>query len=379
MTSKVSVNSFNQLASIIEETHLYFLQNLQKQVNTALTLRNWLIGRYIIEYEQNGADRAEYGKALITKLSHKLRQRKLKGFSEIALRLNRSFYLNYPRIQQTMSVEFREADSKNDRIQPTLSVKLQTATPVESDSEMDINILLNNLSFSHFIELIKTTNPVARSFYELGALKNNWTVRQLQRAMNSMLYERTGLGKEIKPPSELSVHKTDAANTFRNPLILEFLGLEEKSEYSENDLEQAIIDHLQSFLLEIGRGFCFEARQKRITFDNTHYRIDLVFYHRILKCHVLIDLKLGEFTHADSGQMNVYLNYYKEHEMEKGDQPPIGIILCASDNSSLVKYATAGLPYKIFVSKYMINLPNEEELKRIIQAEQEKYKLDQLR
>lgn len=207
MTSKVTVNSFNQLASIIEETHLYFSQHLQKQVNIALTLRNWLIGRYIIEYEQNGADRADYGKALITKLSHKLRHRKLKGFSEIALRLNRSFYLNYPRIQQTLSVDFQEADSKNDRIQPTLSVKLQTATPVESDGEIDINILLNNLSFSHFIELIKTTNPVARSFYEMAVLKNNWTVRQLQRAMNSMLYERTGLGKEIKTPQNCQYTK----------------------------------------------------------------------------------------------------------------------------------------------------------------------------
>jgi predicted nuclease of restriction endonuclease-like (RecB) superfamily len=206
-------------------------------------------------------------------------------------------------------------------------------------------------------------------------------VRQLQRAMNSMLYERTGLSKEIKTPTGIALQneKTDADSMFRNPLILDFLGLEEKIDYSESDLEQAIINHLQSFLLEIGRGFCFEARQKRITFDNTHYRIDLVFYHRILKCHVLFDLKIGEFTHADSGQMNVYLNYYKENEMEKGDQPPVGIILCASNNENLVKYATAGLPHKLFVSKYMINLPKEEELKKLIQTEQDKFKQDKLR
>jgi len=378
MSNKIPVESFSQLASIIEETHFYFLQQVQKQVNTALTLRNWLIGQYIVEYEQNGADRAEYGKALITKLSQKLRQRNLKGFSEIALRLNRSFYLNYPGIQQTLSVNFQVADSQNDRIQPTLSVELQTTTPVEVEHSMDVNILLNHLSFSHFIELIKTANPVARSFYEIETLKNNWTVRQLQRAMNSMLYERTGLSKEIKTPTGIALQneKTDADSMFRNPLILDFLGLEEKIDYSESDLEQAIINHLQSFLLEIGRGFCFEARQKRITFDNTHYRIDLVFYHRILKCHVLIDLKIGEFTHADSGQMNVYLNYYKENEMEKGDQPPVGIILCASNNENLVKYATAGLPHKLFVSKYMINLPNEEEFKELIQTEQDKFKQD---
>ncbi len=377
MSDTVSIKDFGQLASVIEETHRFFSRQVQKQVNIALTLRNWLIGRYIVEYEQNGADRAKYGKALIAKLSANLRQRKLKGFSEIALRLNRSFYLTYPRIQQTVSVIFHDADNHTNRIQQTVSVKFETTSSVELETGVDIHILLNNLSFSHFIELIKANSEVSRAFYETAAIKNNWTVRELKRAMNSLLYERTGLSKRTYAPEELSLQKEntpDATEMFRNPLILEFLGLEEKTEYSENELEQAIIDHLQSFLLEIGRGFCFEARQKRITFDNTHYRIDLVFYHRILKCHVLIDLKIGEFTHADSGQMNVYLNYYKEHEMEQGDQPPVGIILCAYNNESLVKYATAGLSHKLFVSKYMINLPNEDELKTIIQAEQNKIK-----
>ena len=259
--------------------------------------------------------------------------------------------------------------------QQTLSVELKTKkSKPEREAGTDVSFILNHLSFSHFVELLKNSNSAARSFYEMETIRNNWTVRELQRAMNSMLYERTGLHGKIN-----TIHKKISAESkpeeqflLRNPLILEFLGLEEKSEYSENDLEQAIIDHLQKFLLEIGRGFCFEARQKRITFDNTHYRIDLVFYHRILKCHVLIDLKIGEFTHADSGQMNVYLNYYKEHEMGSGDQPPVGIILCASHNESLVKYAIAGLPNKLFVSKYMINLPKEEELKKIIQEEKNK-------
>jgi hypothetical protein len=156
--------------------------------------------------------------------------------------------------------------------------------------------------------------------------------------------------------------------------MLEFLGLEEKAIYTESELEEAIINHLQTFLLEMGRGFCFEARQKRITFDNTHYHIDLVFYHRILKCHVIIDLKIGEFTHADAGQMNVYLNYYKENELSEGDNPPIGIILCASKNENLVRYATAGLPQQVFVSKYLINLPSEHELTNIIEEEQHKLK-----
>ena len=159
----------------------------------------------------------------------------------------------------------------------------------------------------------------------------------------------------------------------KNPYILEFLELKQEAAYSESDLEQAIINHLQTFLLELGKGFCFEARQKRITFDNTHYFIDLVFYHRILKCNILIDLKLGEFTHADSGQMNVYLNYYNENEKQENDNPPIGLILCAGKNENLVKYATANLSQHVFVSKYLINLPNEKDLKKIIEEEQKKF------
>ena len=189
-----------------------------------------------------------------------------------------------------------------------------------------------------------------------------------------MLFERTGLSKDKQ--AVLEKHRNGTGFTpediFRNPYMLDFLGLEEKTDYVETDLEQAIIDHLQKFLLELGKGFCFEARQKRITFDNTHYRIDLVFYHRILKCNILIDLKLGLFSHADAGQMNVYLNYFKENETYEGDNPPIGIILCAGKNDTLVKYATAGLAQHIFVSKYMTNLPSEAELRKIIIEEQQK-------
>jgi predicted nuclease of restriction endonuclease-like (RecB) superfamily len=177
----------------------------------------------------------------------------------------------------------------------------------------------------------------------------------------------------IKNPKAQGTTSMLPADIIKNPYVLEFLGLAEKADYSENDLEQAIIDHLQEFLLEAGRGFCFEGRQKRITFGNTHYRIDLVFYHRILKCHVLVDLKLGEFTHADAGQMNVYLNYYQDQEMTEGDNPPIGIILCAQKDDALVKYATGGLPQPVFVSKYLVNLPSEEALRQLIREEQAKF------
>jgi len=394
-------SNIQKLVSVISETDLFFETQAQRQVNVALTLRNWLIGLYIVEYEQNGTDRAEYGEKLIEKLSVQLKVKKLKGISPIGLRLYRSFYLGYPQIQQTMSVKFYLSQFQYFAIQQSLSVEsyshgvsqveiLRTASekligsentdsnqifqPLIGKLQTDVDKLINQLSFSHIIELLKADTELKRAFYEIEAIKNVWSVRELQRAMNSMLFERTGLStnKQVVLDKHVKQARLLPEDIFRNPYILEFLGLKQETEYSESDLEQAIINHLQTFLLEMGRGFCFEARQKRITFDNTHYRIDLVFYHRILKCHVLIDLKLGEFTHADSGQMNVYLNYYKENEAHEGDNPPIGIILCASKNENLVKYATANLPHQLFVSKYMVNLPSETELEKIIKEEQEK-------
>ncbi len=178
--------------------------------------------------------------------------------------------------------------------------------------------------------------------------------------------------KEAVLNQHISQNDLKPEEVFRNTYLLEFLGLEEKLSYSESDLEESIITNLQNFLLEMGKGFCFEARQKRITFGNKHYRIDLVFYHRILKCHCLLDLKLDEFDHSDAGQMNMYLNYYKDNEINNGDNRPIGIILCTGKNEALVKYATMGLPQQVFVSKYLINLPSEKELQKIIEEEKEK-------
>jgi predicted nuclease of restriction endonuclease-like (RecB) superfamily len=365
------IRELSQLVTAIEIANTYFLTQVQKQVNTALTLRNWIIGRHIVEYEQKGEDRSQYGQQLFKEICATLKQKGLKSIRERHLYTCKDFYLTYPHILETPSAKLYLTDFQSIGILRTVSAK---SGKQEKVGETDYNLLLNRLSFSHFIELLKIDQPLKRFFYETEIIRNNWSVRELQRAMNSMLYERTGLssnkesvlinhhrGSEMKPD-----------DIFRNPYVLEFLGLEEKQAYQETDLEEAIINHLQSFLLELGRGFCFESRQKRITFDNTHYKIDLVFYHRILKCHILLDLKLGEFTHADAGQMNVYLNYYKENETQENDSPPIGIILCAGKNETLVKYATSGLSQKVFVSKYLINLPSEEQLKKIIEKEQDK-------
>ncbi len=236
------------------------------------------------------------------------------------------------------------------------------------------DLLLSRLSFSHFIELLKAETPLKRAFYEVQTISNNWSVRELKRALETSLYERTCLSQD--KAAVLGAHTGQqppaVADLLREPYVLEFLGLPDSLAFRESDLEEAIVSQLQKFLMEMGRGFCFEARQKRLTFDNEHLLVDLVFYHRILKCHVLVDLKIGTLSHADAGQMNVYLNYYREHEMTEGDNPPVGIILCAQKNDALVRYATGGLSQQVFVSKYQLNLPTEEELRRLITGEQER-------
>jgi predicted nuclease of restriction endonuclease-like (RecB) superfamily len=262
-------------------------------------------------------------------------------------------------------------------IQPMASVELKNSKSRKDTTEaypIPPEMLLTRLTFSHFIELFQVEDDLQRLFYEVEAIKNSWSIKELGRAVNSSLAFRTSLStnkeaviakiKNLKPSTNVEI--------MRNPIVLEFLDLQEKSEYSETDLEQQILNHLQEFLLELGTGFCFEARQKRITFSNKHYRIDLVFYHRILKCHVLFDLKINEFSHSDAGQMNVYLNYYKKNEMTEGDNPPVGIILCAGKDDNLVEYATSGMDDQMFVSKYLLELPDKKLFESFIKRELEK-------
>lgn len=361
-----TVNNMDQLTATIQQTNQFFLNKVQKQVNTALTLRNWIIGFYISEYEQSGKDRADYGKQLFKVIAERLVKKRLKSIRERHLYLCRDLYETYPQILRTLSAKSYLVDFQQSEILRTLSAEL-----AKQENDPDMNLLLTNLSFSHFIELLKADSEQKRRFYEQHAIRNNWGVRDLKRAIESLLYERTGLStdKQAVLNQHISQNDLKPEDVFRNTYLLEFLGLEDKATYTESDLEERIITNLQHFLLELGRGFCFEHRQRRITFDNKHYRIDLVFYHRILKCHVLLDLKIGEFDHADAGQMNMYLNYYKENESHNGDNPPVGIILCSGKNEALVKYATMGLPQQVFVSKYLVNLPSEKELMQIVNEE----------
>jgi len=303
-TTPIHVNGINDLVHSIQTANKFFLDQTQRQVNTALTLRNWVIGYYIVEYEQKGEDRAEYGERLVRNLSERLKKAGIKGLSRSYLQLFKQFYLAYPQILRAVTEHLRIRGDESLRIVQSVIGQLQNAENQSNGiiqtvsgqlggaQSNPVDALISRLSFTHFIELIKIETPLKRLFYETETLVNNWSVRELQRAVDSLLFERTGLSKDKE--AVLEPHRKGSglkpADIFRSPYLLDFLGLEEKTSYVETDLEQAIINHLQAFLIEMGRGFCFEARQKRITFENTHYRIDLVFYHRLLRCHVLIEL-----------------------------------------------------------------------------------------
>jgi len=379
----VKKNSFEELVNNLSYVHEVLQGYASKSINQFLSLRNWLFGYYIVEYEQNGEDRAKYGENLIANITQKVKY--IKGLTGNQLYVCRNFYLLYPHFLRTVSVILQSHDTGHDEILRTLSVKsqiidtetistdgvIQKVERVNDDLQLSPELLLSRLSFSHFIELIRVEDELQRFFYEVEAIKNNWSVRDLKRAIGTSLAFRTVMStnKEAVIAKIKNLKPITNAEVIRNPYVLEFLDLAEKSEYSEFDLEEQILTHLQEFLIELGTGFCFEARQKRITFDNEHYRIDLVFYHKILKCNVLIDLKLRKYRYSDAGQMNLFLNYYKANEMTEGDNPPIGIILCSDKSDALVKYTTTGMDDHLFVSKYLVKLPEKKVLENFMRRE----------
>jgi predicted nuclease of restriction endonuclease-like (RecB) superfamily len=376
--SRVMKNNFEELINNISHVHEILQSCAAKSVNQFLSLRNWLFGYYIVEYEQNGEDRAKYGETLIVNIAQKVKH--IKGLTGNQLYVCRNFYLVYPQFLRTVFVILQSYGMEGDEILRTLSVKsslekntVMIEKPATKDNDMQLlpELLLSRLSFSHFIEIIRIDDELQRFFYEVETIKNNWSVRELKRAIGTSLAFRTvmSVNKEAVIAKIKNLKPATNAEVIRNPYILEFFDLKEQTEYSESDLEQQILNHLQEFLVELGTGFCFEARQKRITFDNQHLRMDLVFYHRILKCHVLIDLKVNEFSHADAGQMNVYPNYYKKNEMTEGDNPPVGIILCADKDDTLVEYATAGMDDHMFVSKYLLKLPEKKVFENFMKRE----------
>lgn len=362
--------NFDGLVAAIEQTHSALAEQASKAVNVSLTLRNWCIGCYLAEFEQSGTDRAQYGAQLLDKVSARLVEAGMEGVAARSLRQYRQFYLAYPQIWQTPSAKFLQ-DLLPGNIWQTLSAKLESpagdireAASPETGS-LPARLLLERLSFSHFAELLQLEDPLQRRFYETEALRGNWSVRELKRQIATQYFQRSGLSTDKEALARLAHAQAEPQQNrqvIRDPYVFEFLGLKPQEVMSEGHLEDALLDKLQAFLLELGHGFCFEARQKRLLIGGEHFFVDLVFYHRILKCHVLIELKNDAFKHEHLGQLNSYVGYYQQHEMSEGDQPPIGILLCTRKNHELVEYALAGMSNNLFVSRYQVQLPGKEEM-----------------
>lgn len=327
MDIEIKKDIYDEISNLLKEAR----KNIVSNINTTMTKTYFLIGKRIVEEEQNGNERATYGKNLIKNLSKKLTNEFGKGFSERNIEQMRKFYKTYS-IPQTLSAEFK-------------------------------------LSWSHYLILMRMENIEERNFYEIESIQNNWSLRELRRQIDSALYERLVLSRDKEKVKELAfkgqvIEKPE--DVVKDPYILEFLGLEEKSNYSENRLETEIINNLEKFLLELGKGFTFVGRQVRFTFDEKHFRVDLVFYNRILKCFVLIDLKIGEVTHQDLGQMQMYVNYYDRYVRLPDENKSIGIIICREKNDTLVKLTLPEDNNQIFASKYMTVLPSKEEFKKVL-------------
>lgn len=350
MTNKpLNTKFFSQIVDLLQSAR----SKVVRTVNQTMVLTYFEIGRMIVEEEQEGKERADYGKKVIKELSKVLTNEFGKGFSERNIEQMRQFYIVYSK-PQTLSADFE--------ISQTSSAESENAISETSSRNF-------NLSWSHYLKLMRIDDKDERKFYEIEAYKNNWSVRELQRQFDSALYTRLVLSRDkekVKELSEKGLVFEKPKDAIKDPYILGFIGLPEHTEYSENDLEQELIDKLEHFLLELGNGFTFVARQKRISFDERHFRIDLVFYNRILKCFVLIDLKIGEIKHQDLGQMQMYVNYYDREVRLEDEHKTIGIVLCKDKSESVVEYTLPENNEQIFASKYQTVLPSKEELKLLI-------------
>jgi len=362
--------NFQDLANSIHQTHQVFYAETIKAINTNLTLRNWLIGYYIVEYEQGGEDRAAYGTKLLASLAAKVA---IKGISETSLKLCRQLYAVYPQIG-TFIANGLSSNIFPFTIRQSLTDELGTVH-TGSNAAIPVEKLITHLSFTHLCELLPVEDALKRTFYEVECIKGTWTVRELKRQIAALYYERTGLSKDPEKMTAYVQNKLLPAQPkelLKDHHVFEFLGIRDKTIIEETDLEQALLDHLQEFILEMGNGFCFEARQKRIVIGEEYFFVDIVFYHRILKCHVLVELKVEPFNHLNIGQLNMYLNYFKKEVMQPDDNPPVGILLVTNKNNAVVEYATTGIDNQLFVSKYQLQLPTKDQLSEFVKKELQK-------
>lgn len=387
MEQQISTNyqagmTIDQLSQQIVQVQDVMQAQASHAVNLSLTARNWLIGRYIVEYEQHGQDRAQYGAQLLNKLAANINRR---GLDARRLREFRLFYSRYPQMgtevitflgkllkgnQLTLAHEIwrmptaklQSIENQENEIWRMPSAKLeQYQTPPSK--------LFQRLNYSSLLYLSSIEDDLKRAFYEQEAIAGCWTVKELDRQVSSLYFERMGLSKDklaLRKYVETGADVLQPQHAIHDPVTLEFLGLQQQVIFTESKLENEILDHLQHFLLEMGKGFCFEARQRRILVDQDYFKADLIFYHRILKCHVIVDLKIDRFRHEYASQLNLYLNYYRHEVMQPDDNPPIGLLLCTDYGETTVKYATEGLSQNLFVSKYRLQLPSEDEIRNYL-------------
>ncbi len=374
--------NFNDLRNSIQQVSDSMRRSAILSVNTHLTVRNWLIGFYIVEFEQRGEDRAKYGAKLLQKLADAFNE---EGLSYRNLRLYRQFYLVYPQISmyipnflqknlaeiwQSPVAKLKSSEKEGAGIRQSLSAQFKTEGILEQLPY--IAELVSKLSFTHLSLLVSIEDPLKRRFYELECIKGTWSVRELKRQIDTLYFERSGISRKpdvLGNETERIGEKASLKDIIKSPFTFEFLGLKAKDVVYESDLEQALIEHLEDFLLELGDGFCFEARQKRILIGDEYFFCDLVFYHRILKCHILIELKVDSFSHEHIGQLRTYVNYYRKGMMQSDDNPPIGILLVTNKNDALVKYAVSENDRELFVSKYIVGLPDKKQLEQFINEE----------
>jgi predicted nuclease of restriction endonuclease-like (RecB) superfamily len=380
-TSLTPQFSFDLLVNAISLVHTEMAAEASRAVNASLTLRNWAIGFYVEEYERKGADRAAYGDKLMDVLAASLTERGISRCDRREIYRYRQFYLTYPQIVETVSPQLLRLEETNvlaialsqktliheQNIVESLSPQLERPKKLISGKE-----LVSKFSFSHMAELLQCEDATKRAFYEVECLRGNWSVRELKRQIASLYFERSELSfdkKRLSSETQAVSEQSATSLAIRDPYVFEFLGLKPQEVMHESNLEAAILQNLEGFLLELGHGFCFEARQKRILIGESLYFVDLVFYHRVLKCHVLIELKLAEFNHENIGQLNTYVSWYRRHMMSEGDNPPIGILLCTKKDHALVEYALSAVDNDIFVSKYLLELPKKEDMQRFIEAQ----------
>jgi len=360
---------YERVAQIIETAR----GHVSRTVNTSMVHAYWLIGREIVEVQQAGKDRAEYGEQIVKRLAVRLSKSFGKGFSYPSVKRMKQFYLTFPSgsvIPEELGQYKKGSALLSQSNAPAIFEK---GSALLSQRREAAPVLFPPLlSWTHYLTLMRVDNPQARAFYEIEAARESWATRELERQVASLLYER--LAKSRDKDEVLALAKegqriSRPRDVLKDPMVLEFLELEERAHWLERDLEQTIIDRLESFLLELGKGFCFVARQKRVTLDGDHFYVDLVFYNRLLRCFVLIDLKLGKLTHQDLGQMQMYVNFFDRHQREDHEAPTVGIVLCSDKNDAMVKITLPEDNDQIHASRYQLYLPTEDELRAEIERE----------